>query len=62
MRADVFVFHNIWVLLLQGGELVKMRRKQTIAVQGVDDVVADRPGQTEAIKGGCAWENSSQEC
>ena len=62
VRADVFVFHNVGVLLLQRGELVKMSRKQTIAVQCVDDVVADRPGQTEAVKGGCAWENSNQEC
>ena len=62
VRADVFVLHNVGVLLLQRGELVKMRRKQTIAVQSVDDVVADRPGQTEAVESGCAWENSNQEC
>lgn len=54
MCTDVFVLHNMWVLLLQGRELVEMRRKQTVAVQSIDDVVADRPGQAEAVKGGRA--------
>jgi len=55
MCTDVLVLHNVWVLLLQGGEFVEMRRKQTIAVQSVDNVVANRPGQTKAVKGGRAW-------
>ena len=60
MCTDVFVLHNVRVLLLQGRELVEMRRKQAIAVQSIDDVVADRPGQTEAVKGGRAWNKKEE--
>jgi len=49
VRADVLVPHD-GVLLLQSGELVEVRREQATALQGVDDVVRDRPGQSEAVK------------
>lgn len=50
MRADVFVLHNVGVLLLQRRELVEVRRKQTVAVESVDNVITDGPCQTKAVE------------
>lgn len=46
--------HKMKLHHLQGGELMEVGGEQGGAAEGVHEVLADGPGQAEAIVGGCA--------